>query len=699
MQTAADRAETVPLDRALLASAARAAAIAALAEKDAAKAIEDAVEALHAGAARVFPSVFMLEHGRLWLVAQRGYTVVPDGIEIQRGIMGRAVRARRGQLVADVHTDLEYVEGLPSVTAELAVPLLADGVVIGVLNLDSEQPFPEDALALVEPLTAAVAEPAEALRSATRFDLSALARLFVYLGSLRDPEEIAGLAVASLARILPVEVCQLWTWDQTGAFLERASWRSEPSTLAPLSAEELEAMRAHVDPAVVCQVLDLGASGSRTGLLVWLPLRAKAEDIGVLIGATAVETATAPAQLDSAALLAAHVAASLDAALALRRERESAETDLLTGILNRRGLEQRLDSALAEAQEQRIPLSLVVFDCDDFKDVNDRAGHEFGDALLREVAEVLARSVPESSVVARLGGDEFVVVLPGEGVEGSQGLAADIRATLTAGLAEAGFPLHLSAGVSTYPFDGAGATTLLRSADQALYAAKNGGKDRVASFRSIVLPEQPASPTAVAVVAPDDRSGRHARRDGSVLAEAVSAANAIEAEEAVDAILARLCKSLVFVVGATACSASRVTGEYLVDAARHALRQVWLGDEAAYRISDFPLTEEALRTGEPRTVSFLDPPVDPAEAFILRELEMNAMLMLPLHVDGRAWGLVELYEMRLRRFTEDDVSVAQFLTTHAVRRLEAVGYADEPPARPPVYELPPESRSRTPRTR
>ena len=128
-----------------------------------------------------------------------------------------------------------------------------------------------------------------------------------------------------------------------------------------------------------------------------------------------------------------------------------------------------------------------------------------------------------------------------------------------------------------------------------------------------------------------------------------------------------------------------------------------MGSDAAYRISDFPLTAEALRTGEPRAVSFLHGDVDPAEAFILRELAMNALLLLPLRVESRPWGLVELYEMRLREFSEDDIAIAGFLTHQAERRLAAVGADSAPARRPTVYELPYEPPSddapRTPRTR
>jgi GAF domain-containing protein len=258
---------------------------------------------------------------------------------------------------------------------------------------------------------------------------------------------------------------------------------------------------------------------------------------------------------------------------------------------------------------------------------------------------------------------------------------------LAEGLTEAGFPLRISAGISTYPFDGAGPTALLRAADQALYAAKDAGKDRVASFRDLLRHHPPqARPGGEAA---GDERRRASRSGGSVLADALAAAAAIDAEDSVDGVCNRLCKALVFVVGATGCSASRVVGDFLVDATGHALREVSLGDEAAYRISDFPLTAEALCAGRPQAISFLDAEIDPSEAFILRELNMNALLMLPLRVRGRPWGLVELYEMRLRRFSEDDVAIAQFLTSQAERRLDSLGPSDAPSRRPPVYRLPP----------
>jgi diguanylate cyclase (GGDEF)-like protein len=679
-----------PIDIGLLAAGARTAAAAIREDDEPAPAIDAALAAFYDAVAGVMPSVFVLEHGRQWLVAQRGYAVVPDGLTVDSGIIGRAIRLGRAQLVPDAKRDPDYVQALPGVVSELAVPLRSSRGIVGVLNVETERALPDGAAEAVHPLVRALTPLAEALRDSRTLDLAALARLFVHLGSLRDPRDIAALGAASLCKVLPVQASQVVAWDELGTPSELASWQSDRASQPLLSEDELELARTQIDASVVCQVLELPRQGRAPRSVVWLPLRANAGELGALVGVIEKTAPVDPVALDTAAVLAAHVAASLDAAISLQRERLSAVTDPLTGILNRRGLEERLERALAAAQEARVPVSLIVIDCDDFKEINDRAGHEFGDVLLREIADALGGVLPDGAVAARLGGDEFVVMLPEAGADAAETLGGQIRSLLAEGLTDAGFPLRISAGVSTYPFDGAKPSSLLRAADQALYAAKASGKDRIASFRELAGtgPVIPSTDRAGAL-----EGARRGRGDtsGAVLSDA---------ETTVAGICDRLNKALVFVVGATGCSTSRVLGDYVVDATEHALREVSLGDEAAYRLSDFPLTAEVLRTAEPRTVSFADGDVDPAEAFILRDLGMNALMMLPIMVRGRAWGLVELYEMRLRRFGEDDLAVAQFLVAQAQRRLELVAGADDALRRPRVYELPPGGEtSPRPRTR
>ena len=140
-------------------------------------------------------------------------------------------------------------------------------------------------------------------------------------------------------------------------------------------------------------------------------------------------------------------------------------------------------------------------------------------------------------------------------------------------------------------------------------------------------------------------------------------------------MLVALCRTLTSSLSATAAVVSRREGARLNDIASYALRNVDLGDEASYLVHDFPLTEAVIEYREARTMSFVDDWVDRAEAFVLRELGMNSLVMLPLFVRGDVWGLIEVYDVRMRRFEEADVTAAQQLVTLAGRRLEELADA------------------------
>jgi len=144
----------------------------------------------------------------------------------------------------------------------------------------------------------------------------------------------------------------------------------------------------------------------------------------------------------------------------VRRELALASrTDALTGCLNRRGFEERLDAALRPGAEP----GLVLLDLDDFKAVNDELGHAAGDELLSWVADRLVESVRSDDVVGRLGGDEFAVLLAhGEDAEGAMARIGAVLASRA----------PASIGVANYPRDGVDATALHRAADAQLYARK-----------------------------------------------------------------------------------------------------------------------------------------------------------------------------------------------------------------------------------
>jgi diguanylate cyclase (GGDEF)-like protein len=166
----------------------------------------------------------------------------------------------------------------------------------------------------------------------------------------------------------------------------------------------------------------------------------------------------------------------------IRRLRDAAHRDPLTKLLNRRGFQQVFDGELERARRSDQPLSLVVGDLDRFKRVNDAHGHAVGDAVLQRVAEAISGAKRGFDSAARVGGEEFAVLAPGSDEHGAYMLAERIRAAVHEALAgdldATDAPLTISFGISTFPAHGKSAGALLRTADQALYAAKQLGRNR-----------------------------------------------------------------------------------------------------------------------------------------------------------------------------------------------------------------------------
>jgi diguanylate cyclase (GGDEF)-like protein/putative nucleotidyltransferase with HDIG domain len=161
------------------------------------------------------------------------------------------------------------------------------------------------------------------------------------------------------------------------------------------------------------------------------------------------------------------------------RLREAAHRDPLTALLNRRGFQQVFDVELERARRADQALSLIVGDLDRFKRVNDAHGHAVGDAVLQRVADAIGGTKRGFDSAARIGGEEFAVLAPDCDEHGAYMLAERMRAAVHEALAgvEDG-QLTISFGISTFPLHGQSADGLLRSADHALYAAKQLGRNR-----------------------------------------------------------------------------------------------------------------------------------------------------------------------------------------------------------------------------
>jgi diguanylate cyclase (GGDEF)-like protein/putative nucleotidyltransferase with HDIG domain len=157
---------------------------------------------------------------------------------------------------------------------------------------------------------------------------------------------------------------------------------------------------------------------------------------------------------------------------------DASRTDPLTGLTNRRGHRETLDLELERARRNEAPLALVMIDLDHFKEVNDRSGHHVGDAALRRAAAVLSEGRRRLDGVARVGGEEFAFVLPNTDAHEAYTVAERLRIALRGEFAGDAVAVTASLGVSSFPQHGATAGALLRTADEALYAAKGSGRDR-----------------------------------------------------------------------------------------------------------------------------------------------------------------------------------------------------------------------------
>jgi diguanylate cyclase (GGDEF)-like protein len=174
----------------------------------------------------------------------------------------------------------------------------------------------------------------------------------------------------------------------------------------------------------------------------------------------------------------------------VERLNEAARTDSLTGLLNRRALDERLEQEIARAERTRRPFTVLLADLDRFKEINDRYGHPAGDATLILVAQVLRGATRSVDAVARVGGDEFALLLPESDEEQGWVLVERLRRYLAEALVDHRPAVGLSIGLVVYPRDGETAEALRASVDKALYTAKEAGSSR---------PSARASPAAEAV--------------------------------------------------------------------------------------------------------------------------------------------------------------------------------------------------------
>jgi two-component system, cell cycle response regulator len=277
-----------------------------------------------------------------------------------------------------------------------------------------------------------------------------------------------------------------WGYDVVSVSDGGAAWTALQADDAPRLAL-LDWEMPGLDGVEVCRrVRRLGREPYR--YLILLTARDRSEDIVTALEAGADDFVAKPfvPQEMQVRLRVGRRILELFAELVAAREAmsERATRDALTGLLNRGAIMEFLGRELARSDREGRPLGVLLGDLDHFKTVNDTHGHLAGDAVLRETAQRIRAARRVYDLVGRYGGEELLVVAPGCDLQAAAGIAERLRRAVgdqPFDIAEGRIPVTISWGVAAYtPESGAGVETVVRRADEALYAAKRGGRDRVA---------------------------------------------------------------------------------------------------------------------------------------------------------------------------------------------------------------------------
>ncbi len=262
----------------------------------------------------------------------------------------------------------------------------------------------------------------------------------------------------------------LLTETQAVALLERLKDSADPVEIG--SPSQLAALWGSLPPGL--------------GALMAMPLRNLRETLGVMVAEFApaaaetqdAESSPRGAELELLRVFSENAVIAIENDRLVRKIEHMAITDELTGLFNRRYFNQELEREILRTNRLGRPFALLLFDIDHFKDVNDTYGHSVGDEALRRVAWILNAHTRKSNLLARHGGEEFASILLESGIEGAMGAAERMRQAV-ARIKDLPSRITVSAGVAIYPQHARDMETLVRSADQALYAAKHAGRNRV----------------------------------------------------------------------------------------------------------------------------------------------------------------------------------------------------------------------------
>lgn len=314
-----------------------------------------------------------------------------------------------------------------------------------------------------------------------------LAKMGELLQSCHTRDEVFAAALGFAPKIFPIRRGAVALFNSSRDLVEVAGeWHECQMPVTSFEPDSCWALRTGKPHLVVAgdSTARCGHAAGISNTYLCVPILAQGEALGILhIQATDENPSLGEAELSFKTTFAAQVGLSV-ANIRLREALQAQSTkDPLTGLYNRRYLQEMLDREIRRAIRSEQHLGILMLDLDHFKKFNDTYGHEAGDAVLRETASFLVRSIRVEDFVCRYGGEEFVVVLPTADLRAAEARAGRIRSKLRdLVVMHDGRSLGVitaSVGVAALPDHGMSEKELLQAADAALYRAKREGRDRV----------------------------------------------------------------------------------------------------------------------------------------------------------------------------------------------------------------------------
>jgi diguanylate cyclase (GGDEF)-like protein len=413
---------------------------------------------------------------------------------VGKGLTGTAAKLRRPMYAPDVDKDPRYVRGIDSTKSELAIPLMVRDDVVGVLDCQSDE-LDHFASETIDLLTLFATQASIAIANAQLYSMErkraiqmeAINAIAKQTTATLEPKDLMEKVCSLMLQFFPVEHTAILLREEGGGrlVLQAQSGGSEDYALQDYPAQPCQ--RALSTNTTVVEN-DIGSSGMLNGQDVraearsrmCTPLVSFGETIGVLVCESIRPRAFQSADVQALESVADIVATAIQNAGYVEKIRQLAFKDGLTGLFNRRFFEMRILEEIERTTRYKGSMSVVMIDIDHFKRINDEFGHLLGDEVLRQVSNILAQHLRKLDFVCRFGGEEFAIILPETPGDNAVAVADKLRRVVE-GWHFPGVPrpVTISAGVAATPMHGKNRDEIIRSADMAMYSAKQSGRNLV----------------------------------------------------------------------------------------------------------------------------------------------------------------------------------------------------------------------------